>query len=355
MSKTDFNYELFFNLSPDLVCVAGFDGYFKKVNPAVSKLLGYTSEELYSKPINYFVFEEDKALTSKARSMINKSMPLTNFENRYVTKGGEIVWLAWTSQPIVDEQLVFAIAKNITQKKRLEKETHSLLKNISTVHQELKQFNLATSHDLRSPVNSLMSVFELLDSSKIDDQETLELVEILKLSAEKLKDTLNEYVDVLSERAGLQKNLEVVDARECLNNVLNSISSLITLSRAVITADFSEADKIMFNKVCLESVFMNLISNAVKYARPGVAPEISIRLKRNGGKKHLIVTDNGSGFDLGKVKGKVFGLNQTFHQNRDCKGVGLYLVHEHVTRFGGEITLESEVDKGSCFTISFNE
>lgn len=98
-----------------------------------------------------------------------------------------------------------------------------------------------------------------------------------------------------------------------------------------------------------------VISNAIKYARPGVNPEISIRLEKVGNKKNLIVTDSGSGFDLDKVKGKVFGLNQTFHQNRDSKGVGLYLVHEHVTRFGGEVTLESKANEGSHFTIAFKE
>lgn len=357
MNETDFNYELFFDLSPDLVCIAGFDGYFKKVNPAVSNLLGYSKEELYSKPINYFVFEEDKLLTSTARDNLNKSIPLTNFENRYVTKSGEIVWLAWTSQPIKNDQLVFAIAKNITHKKRVEIETQTLLKSISEVNRDLKQFNLVTSHDLRSPLSSLMTFFELLDSSKIEDQETLELIEILKLTVEKLKDTLNNYVDVLSgqesEHGSEQKNLEEVDAEDCLNNVLESIPSLITISGAVITTDFSEADKINFNKVCLESVFLNLITNAIKYARPGHAPEISIRLVKDANKKQLIVADNGSGFDMDNVKDKIFGLNQTFHQNQDSRGVGLYLVHEHITRFGGEITVESEVNKGSRFIMTF--
>jgi len=123
-----FNYELFFDLSPDLVCIAGYNGYFKRVNPAVSKVLGYSMEELYSRPINDFVFEEDKELTIQSRNRVRRSKTLFHFENRYVTKGGEIVWLAWTSQPVVDKQLVFAIAKDITHKKKLEFETLSLLK-----------------------------------------------------------------------------------------------------------------------------------------------------------------------------------------------------------------------------------
>lgn len=86
MNNPDFRYELFFELSPDLLCIAGYDGYFKKINPAVSKLLGYTMEELYSRPINDFVHCTDKRSTQQVREQLIKSKPLFNFENRYVKK-----------------------------------------------------------------------------------------------------------------------------------------------------------------------------------------------------------------------------------------------------------------------------
>ncbi|WP_413669405.1 PAS domain S-box protein [Mucilaginibacter sp. Mucisp86] len=115
-----FDLECFFRLSPDWLCVAGFDGYFKKINPAVSKTLGYTESELFAKPIDSFVHPEDRSITASKRESIKKNNPLYNFENRYVSKTGEIVWLSWTSMPIKNQQLVFAIAKNITEKKKLE-------------------------------------------------------------------------------------------------------------------------------------------------------------------------------------------------------------------------------------------
>lgn len=115
-----FDLECFFHLSPDWLCVAGFDGYFKKINPAVSKTLGYTESELFAKPIDSFVFVDDRSLTASKRESIKKNNPLYDFENRYVTKNGEIVWLSWTSMPVQSQQLVFAIARNITDKKKLE-------------------------------------------------------------------------------------------------------------------------------------------------------------------------------------------------------------------------------------------
>ncbi len=119
--------EYLFELSPDLLCVAGYDGYFKKINPAVSKTLGYTNEELFSKPINDFIYIGDKEITIKNRERIKNGLPLLNFENRYVTKKGEIVWLSWTSMPIERDQTVFAIAKNITLKKK--EEQHRQINN----------------------------------------------------------------------------------------------------------------------------------------------------------------------------------------------------------------------------------
>ena len=94
MKSSKFNYELYFDLSPDLLCIAGYDGYFKKINPSVSNTLGYSMEELYSKPINDFVYHDDKDITERVREEWTKSKPLHNFENRYQTKSGDIVWLS---------------------------------------------------------------------------------------------------------------------------------------------------------------------------------------------------------------------------------------------------------------------
>jgi len=352
---TDFKYELFFELSPDLLCIAGYDGYFKKINPAVSKLLEYSMEELYARPINDFVYQHDKDITSKVREELTKSKPLFNFENRYVTKSGKIVWLSWTSLPVDNDQLVFAIAKNITPKKRLEEERNTMLAKLTKVNHDLKQLTYTTSHDLRSPVNNLLSVFSLIDVSKIDNDETVELIEILRSAVENLKQSLNNYIDILSEKHGEHARVEDVDLNESLNNVLQSISSLIHSSKAVIHADFSKLEKIKFSKSYMESIFLNLITNSIKYARPDRLPVISIHSDKIKNVDRLIIADNGIGFDMKKVKNKIFGLHQRFHNNTDSKGIGLYLVYNHVTSLGGQIDVESKINEGTKFVISFKE
>ena len=355
MKDTDFKYELFFELSPDLLCIAGYDGYFKKINPAVSKLLGYTMDELYARPINDFVYHEDKEVTAKVRDELTKSKPLFNFENRYVTKSGEIVWLSWTSLPVDSDRLVFAIAKNITHKKKIEEERNAMLANLSKINYDLKQLTYTTSHDLRSPVNNLLAIFKLLDRSKINDGETLELIDILRSATENLKRMLNNYVDVISEKHSVQVNMEEVSFSESLDTVLQSISSLIRSSGVTIHTDLSKLNKVKFNKAYLESVFLNLITNSIKYARPDQLPVIWIYTEKVGSISQLVVADNGLGFDMKKVKDKIFGLHQKFHNHTDSKGIGLYLVHNHVTSLGGRIRVESDINAGTKFIISFKE
>jgi PAS domain S-box-containing protein len=351
--QVDYKFESFFDLSADLLCIAGFDGYFKKINPAVSKLLGYTDEELLSKPINAFIHPDDVEMTTKAREGLKKNNPLLNFENRYLTKSGETVWLSWTSMPNYENRVVFAVAKNITYKKRLEQERNLLIANITSDNKYLKQFTFSTAHDLRSPVNNFASILSLLDFSKIKDKKTVEALQLLKLASGQLQQTLNKRVDILIKKGNLNVETEELVFSDVLNEVLSSIHTLILNSEATITCDFSKLEKVRFNNAYLQSVFLNLITNSIKYKKPDCPPHICIYTQKINGVSQLIISDNGLGFDMSLVKDKVFGLYQKFHNHIDSKGIGLYLVYNHITSLGGNITLESKVNEGTKFIISF--
>lgn len=348
-----YKLELFFELSPDMLCIAGYDGYFKRINPAVSKLLGYSDEELYARPINDFVHEEDKHITSRVRGELTKNTPLNHFENRYIAKSGEVIWLSWTSFPNDDNQLIFAIAKNITHKKIHDEDRNTHLTSLTKVNKSIKQATFRTVHDLRSPVNNLLAIFNLLDLSKVTDLKTIELISMLKLASEDLHLTLNSYLVDLIKHDGLNEQIEELSLKESLDSVTASIKALIQTSKATIYIDFSDFGVIHFNKAYIESIFLNLITNSIKYAKPDCYPIISISTKLINRQKQLIISDNGLGFDMEMVKDRVFGLNQKFHDHADGKGIGLYLVFNHITNLGGRISLDSKVNEGSTFTISF--
>jgi PAS domain S-box-containing protein len=347
------HFELFFELTHDLLCIAGFDGYFKRVNPAVCSVLGYTEAELMASPIHHFIYHDDKDKTAENRNRLLKNVPLLYFENRYLTKAGEIVWLSWTSIPVVKDEVVYAIAKNVTHSKKLEEERNLVISNLTTINHDLNLLTKSTSHDLRTPVNNLLAVFSLLDVSKIEDEETLEFVGMLRSASESLKDTLNNYVDALNKKDDAIVKTENVSLEEALKNVMHSLKSLIEATGTTISFDFTQLAVISFNETYLQSIFLNLISNSIKYTRFGVAPVINIVSHQINGVKKLLYSDQGQGFDMARVGNKVFGLNQKFHNGQDSKGVGLYLVEGHIARLGGSISLESEPNKGAKFTVLF--
>jgi signal transduction histidine kinase len=101
----------------------------------------------------------------------------------------------------------------------------------------------------------------------------------------------------------------------------------------------------------MDSILMNLISNAIKYRHPDRAPRISIRTTRVDGEVCLSVRDNGLGMDLDSYGDKLFTLYGRFHSHVDGKGLGLYLVRTHVQAMGGRIEVESEPGKGTAFSV----
>lgn len=343
----------FFELTSDVLCIAGFDGYFKKVNPAFEKLMGYPSEVLYSNPINEFIHEEDQRLTESHREQIRQNKPLLNYENRYVKQSGEVFWLSWTSIPVADEGLVYAIAKDVTHVKKLEEERNQLLAKLSRVNKNLKLLTYSTSHDLRSPVASLEMVFDLLDMSKIEDEESREILEAMNVATKTLKQTLNNYLNILEQEDETEVAVEELSLMDVFRHVTQSIDSLVKSSQTTFELDFSAFETIPFSRIYLESTFLNLITNSIKYAKPEERPVISIKTQLYNGKKQLVFADNGRGFDPELVKDKMFGLRQKFTDLKDSKGIGLYLVHNNIQSMGGKIEVKSELGKGATFTISF--
>jgi PAS domain S-box-containing protein len=111
-----------FNLTLDMFCIAGFDGYFKYLNPAWERTLGYSIEELLSKPWLDFVHPDDANNTENIKSIIVDGKEVLKFENRYICKDGSIKWLSWTSQPFPKENIMIGAAKDITEAKKIENE-----------------------------------------------------------------------------------------------------------------------------------------------------------------------------------------------------------------------------------------
>ncbi|MCH8556763.1 MAG: PAS domain S-box protein [Balneolia bacterium] len=109
-----------FNVATDIICIAGMDGYYKRINPAASKLTGYSESELLSTPLLEFIHPEDRQRSVENFRHLLDGGEVDYFENRFITKNGEVIWLAWTSSPVPEDGRIYAIAKDITSNKKLE-------------------------------------------------------------------------------------------------------------------------------------------------------------------------------------------------------------------------------------------
>lgn len=353
MQDTEFDFDVFFNLSTELLCVVGLDGCFRKINPAFQKLLGYSEKELNGELITNFIHINDRKTTDIIREKLKGGTPLNNFENRYLSKSGEVLWLSWTSKRVPGKNLIYGMAKLVNPKKEMEAKRNELIKELSSTNEKLKQLTIIISHDLRSPVNNLLALFDLLDNEQFQDQETIEIVDLLQKSTMALKTRLDDFLTSLKKEELLFIKVESLSFQDILNQSTSAIKSLIKNSNAKIISNFSEVPTIHFNKSYLESVFLNLISNAIKYTRPDIGPVIKIRSYSKAGITLLSVKDNGIGFDMEKVEKKIFGFDQKFHNNEESQGIGLYLVHNHVAALGGKIEVKSKPDRGTEFVVYF--
>ena len=137
--KAEEKYDRIVNMSPNLICVSGMDGYFKFINPAWEKLLGYTGEELRSKPVASFIHPDDIVSSNAERANLARGNLTLNFENRYIHKNGSIRHFLWTAAPIPDEKLIYSIAIDITERMQAEEALRESEAKALHVNDELRR------------------------------------------------------------------------------------------------------------------------------------------------------------------------------------------------------------------------
>ena len=330
----------FFELTPDLVCIAGKDGFFKKVNPAVIEKFGYSEQELYAAPISSFIYIEDREITSKRRSALLNGKVLQNFINRYVTKKGDILWLEWTSIYFADKEIVFAIAKDVTERKQAEKEAeekYNKFKSLATyfksnIEKDRKYLTYELHEELAQLVFSIKMDVELIAANTPDLPAATKsnLDHALTVSGLLIK-TLQRISFSISpnilEEFGLNAALEwLCKEFSILNNIPCSFETCYNED------NLTKEIKIDFFRICQES-----LSNIITHAK---AKEVKIKIKDMDGKIQLTITDNGVGFNI--------------HEKMETPG--LISMRERAASINGLLTVQSELGAGTrvCISIAKN-
>jgi PAS domain S-box-containing protein len=128
----------FFDLSIDLLCFLDFSGYFKRLNPAWERTLGFTREELMSKPFIEFVHPDDRERTLKQNRSVRGGGQAQHFENRYLCKDGSYRWLLWNATPDGERSVIYSVARDITARKQVEEERDRLLAELQAALAEVR-------------------------------------------------------------------------------------------------------------------------------------------------------------------------------------------------------------------------
>lgn len=327
------------------------------VNPAFTTLTGYKPEDVIGKTANVFMNKTSLRYDFKKISQALKKKEEISFETINLNKNKEEYWTNISMIPITNKDNEhshwISIQRDISKEKEREKEREQLISELTQNNKDLKQFSYITSHNLRAPLSNLTGLLNLIEDIPVEDEELKEIINGFSKSTNQLNETINDLVKVIIIKDSPSIDKEQVVIKDVFENIFNQLSFLINAKKPIIKMDFEKAETIFTNKSYFESILLNLMTNSLKYKDEVRKLKIEISSKVKENKTIITFKDNGIGIDLERNKDKIFGLYQRFHDYADSKGLGLYLVKSQVESMGGTISVESEVDKGTSFKITF--
>ncbi len=300
------------------------------VNNAFAEITGYTADEVFGKSLEILFGENSGPLEIEKLKKAVQDYKECFIEIISYKKNGEEFWLEFSMIPVTNKDGEhshwISIQRNITDDKIKEKEKEQLIRELTQNNKDLKEFSYITSHNLRAPLSNLTGLIELIEDISIEDPELKEIINGFSKSTHLLNDTINDLVKVIIIKDNPSVQKEDVSIKDIFENVFNQLSYLIQTIEPIIKIDLDEVPVLEVNKSYLESIFLNLLTNALKYR--DTTRQLKLNVTTKVADKKLIITfkDNGIGIDLEKNKNKIFGLYQCFHNHPDSKGFGLYLV-----------------------------
>lgn len=353
--------ERFFNLSLDLLCVAGTDGYFKKVNPAFTRTLGYSEVEMLSRPFIDFIHPDDLAATRSEVDILSTGVVSVQFENRYRCKDGSWKWLSWNTQPFIEENILYAVARDVTEKKEAEfsilflnEELTQQASRLEAVNKELESFSYSVSHDLRAPLRGIAGFAQALEEHAGErlDETSHSYLQRVQRAAQRMGLLIDDLLK-LSRLSRAEMKLVPVDL-----SVL-AAAAVATLRAAEperqVAVEIDPDIRVAGDPALLRVVLDNLIGNAWKFtaATPDASIAFSCLPPNAEGKVICTVRDNGAGFDM-RYAHKLFGPFQRLHTQAEFpgSGIGLATVQRIIRRHGGDVTATGEINHGAAFEFT---
>lgn len=362
---------LFESITHVSVIATDYDGTIKHFSKGAENLLGYTAEEMIDVQSPAIIHVEEEVVSRGKELSVELGEHVEGFdvfvayakkgefESRewtYVRKDGTTfpVQLVVTATKNAEGEITgfLGIATDITKRKEAEETLQNTLNIVSEQNTRLINFAHIVSHNLRSHSGNLELLLGLIDTSETDEEKK-EVINHLNGVSSHLSETILHLNDVVTIQTDLASNKERINLKAYINNTIKTLAGDIQQTGVQIINNVPEQVYLEYNKAYLESIILNFMSNGVKYRSLDREGFVKFDYISNSGMQALVIEDNGLGIDLDRYRDKLFGMYKTFHGNDDAKGIGLFITKNQVESMGGKIDVESEVNKGTKFTITF--
>jgi PAS domain S-box-containing protein len=344
-----------FNLSLDMLCVAGFDGFFKQLNPAWSKTLGWPETELLRRPYLSFVHPEDRLATTAAGEQLKAGQPVIQFENRYQCLDGSYRWISWNSFPLLEEKLIFAVARDVTEKRQLEDQFLQAQKM-----EAVGRLAGGLAHDFNNLLTAILGYGEImmLDLRKEDP---------FHLYVEEITKAVNRGASLINQLLAFSRKQilrpRVINLNEVVMDMDRMLRRLIGEDIELVTSICQEPGIVKADPSQIEQILMNLAVNARDAMPHGgklTVETANVYLDQDYSWGHLGVTpgphvmlsvsDSGTGMEAATLP-HIFEPFFTTKELGRGTGLGLATVYGIVKHCGGNIWVYSEPDKGTTFKV----
>jgi len=350
----------YFDLSRELICVLGFDGFLKTINPAWKWTLGLPNDDLLSRPLIELVHPDDQSATDAEIEKLKTGSETIYFENRLRAKDNTWRWFAWSAAAALPQKVIYGTGRDITERKLAQEKIEKLNENLQLYarqleesNKELEAFSYSVSHDLRAPLRHIDGFVKMLvkqSGPQLDDRGKRYL-DIIADSAQRMGALIDDLL-VFSRMSRAELRCSRVSTDSLVHEAVEGLQ--IEINGRQISWKIDALPEVDADPAMLQQVWVNLISNAVKYTRPRDSARIEIGCEDSGNGEYIFfVHDNGVGFDM-QYAHKLFGVFQRLHRAEEFEGTGIGLanVSRIVHRHGGRVWAEGKPDAGATFYFS---
>jgi signal transduction histidine kinase len=228
---------------------------------------------------------------------------------------------------------------------------------LTTINNDLDDIVYTASHDLKSPISNLENLVEVLSDTvsqeNIDREEARHIMGMMKSSLQRFSVTIKDLTNIVeTNNYNGDETSEAINIIELVEEVKMDLDQLIAESKAKIDVICEDDNLVHFPRKNFRSILYNLLSNALKYRSPEKDPEVTVTMKKIGGKTNLLITDNGLGIPPDK-QDKIFTMFKRFHDHVEGSGLGLFIVKRMIDNMKGQIQVDSTLNQGTTFTITF--